>query len=80
MRLQACGRSPAIRRAGLQRFKLAWVIIGTALVIDWNHRGFGSLADEHLAVLSATLIIVGTEMFFGSFLVSTFGLRFLGGA
>ena len=49
--------------------------IGTLIVIDWLGNGFGALADENLAVLAATLLIVGIEIFFTSFLLSIIGLR-----
>jgi hypothetical protein len=51
------------------------VLIGTVIVIDWINRGFGALSDERMAVLSATLIIVGIQIFFSSFLLSILGLR-----
>jgi glycosyltransferase involved in cell wall biosynthesis len=54
---------------------LAGLIIGTWIVIDWITRGFGELAEERLAVLAATLIIVGIQVFFSSFLLSILGLR-----
>jgi glycosyltransferase involved in cell wall biosynthesis len=54
---------------------LAGVMIGTFIVIDWINRGFGALAEERLAVLAATLIIVGIQIFFSSFLLSILGLR-----
>ena len=41
----------------------------------WADRGFGSLSEESLAVLGATLIIVGVQVFFSSFLLSILGLR-----
>ena len=41
----------------------------------WVDRGFGSLSEESLAVLGATLIIVGVQVFFSSFLLSILGLR-----
>ena len=41
----------------------------------WADRGFGSLSEESLAVLGATLIIVGVQIFFSSFLLSILGLR-----
>jgi glycosyltransferase involved in cell wall biosynthesis len=50
-------------------------VIGTVIVIEWINRGFGSLAEENLAVLAATLIIVGIQVFFSSFLLSILGLR-----
>jgi len=49
--------------------------IGAFIVADWASHGFGALADENLAVLAATLIIVGIQVFFCSFLVSILGLR-----
>ena len=38
-------------------------------------RGFGGLSEESLAVLGATLLIVGIQVFFSSFLLSILGLR-----
>lgn len=49
--------------------------LGTWIVIDWATRGFGRLGEEKLAVLAATLIIVGIQVFFSSFLLSILGLR-----
>jgi glycosyltransferase involved in cell wall biosynthesis len=54
---------------------LAGVVVGAFIVIDWLDHGFGRLADENLAVLAATLIIVGIQIFFSSFLLSILGLR-----
>ena len=54
---------------------LAGVVVGAVIVIEWINHGFGSLADENLAVLAATLIIVGIQIFFSSFLLSILGLR-----
>ncbi len=54
---------------------LAGVIVGAFIAIDWLDHGFGRLADENLAVLAATLIIVGIQIFFSSFLLSILGLR-----
>jgi glycosyltransferase involved in cell wall biosynthesis len=53
----------------------AGVVIGTWIVIDWITRGFGRLSEENLAVLAATLIIIGIQVFFSSFLLSILGLR-----
>jgi glycosyltransferase involved in cell wall biosynthesis len=53
----------------------AGVAVGAFIVADWISRGFGALADENLAVLAATLITVGIQIFFCSFLVSILGLR-----
>ena len=53
----------------------AGLAVGSFIVIDWINRGFGALAEERLAVLAATLIIVGIQIFFSSFLLSILGLR-----
>lgn len=47
----------------------AWV------VIKWIDRGFGALSEVGPAVLAATLIVVGIQIFFSSFLLSIIGLR-----
>ncbi|MGH2847008.1 MAG: glycosyltransferase family 2 protein [Thermoleophilaceae bacterium] len=49
---------------------MAAIILGT-----WVERGFGELSEERLAVLAATLLIVGLQIFFSSFLISILGLR-----
>ena len=54
---------------------LAGVVVGGFIVANWINNGFGGLADEQLAVLAATLIIVGIQIFFSSFLLSILGLR-----
>jgi glycosyltransferase involved in cell wall biosynthesis len=48
---------------------------GAFIVVDWIHHGFGALAYEYLSVLAATLVIVGIQIFFTSFLLSILGLR-----
>jgi glycosyltransferase involved in cell wall biosynthesis len=54
---------------------LAGLGSGLAILITWADRGFGSLSEERLAVLAATLVIVGIQIFFSSFLLSILGLR-----
>ena len=54
---------------------LVGIVIGAVIVITWINRGFGELSDERLAVLAATLVIVGIQVFFTSFLLSILGLR-----
>jgi glycosyltransferase involved in cell wall biosynthesis len=49
--------------------------VGTFIVVDWATNGFGALAEENLAVVCATLIIIGIQIFFSSFLLSILGLR-----
>lgn len=56
-------------------FALAGLIMGAVIVATWIAHGFGSLADERLAVTAATLLIVGIQIFFSSFLLSILGLR-----
>src|SRR5207302_6166968 len=41
---------------------LAGVVIGAVIVADWINTGFGQLAQERMAVLAATLIIVGIQI------------------
>ena len=54
---------------------LVGVAIALVIVIQWISRGFGELSEERLAILAATLIIVGLQVFFSSFLLSIIGLR-----
>ena len=54
---------------------LAGIVFGAYIVIEWINQGFGALAYERLAVLAATMIIVGIQIFFSSFLLSILGLR-----
>jgi hypothetical protein len=49
---------------------LIGVVIGT-----WAAHGFGTLREERLAILAATVIAVGAQIFFTSFLLSIIGLR-----
>jgi hypothetical protein len=53
----------------------AGLIAAVVIVIEWINRGFGSLGEERLAVLAMTLVIVGIQIFFSSFLLSILGLR-----
>jgi glycosyltransferase involved in cell wall biosynthesis len=46
-----------------------------AIVLQWVGRGFGSLADERLAIAAATLLVLGIQVVFASFLLSILGLR-----
>jgi glycosyltransferase involved in cell wall biosynthesis len=56
-------------------FAVAGVIAGAVILGTWINRGFGALSEERLAVLAATLVIVGIQIFFSSFLLSIIGLR-----
>jgi glycosyltransferase involved in cell wall biosynthesis len=54
---------------------LAGLAIGAVIVGTWIDRGFGALSEERYAVAAATLMIVGIQVFFSSFLLSILGLR-----
>jgi glycosyltransferase involved in cell wall biosynthesis len=54
---------------------LAGAVLAAVIVGIWVDRGFGQLSEERLAVLAATLLIVGIQIFFTSFLLSILGLR-----
>ncbi len=54
---------------------LAGLAIAVAILATWVDRGFGQLSEERTAVFAATLIIVGIQIFFSSFLLSILGLR-----
>jgi glycosyltransferase involved in cell wall biosynthesis len=53
----------------------AGFVIAAVIVVQWISRGLGALSEERLAVLAATLIIIGVQTFFSSFLLSILGLR-----
>jgi glycosyltransferase involved in cell wall biosynthesis len=54
---------------------LTGLVVCAVIAIAWIERGFGSLAEERLAVLGATLVIIGIQIAFASFLLSILGLR-----
>jgi len=56
-------------------FMLAGVVIGGVIVATWIAHGLGSLSDERLAVVAASVLIVGVQIFFSAFLLSILGLR-----
>jgi glycosyltransferase involved in cell wall biosynthesis len=56
-------------------FIFAGVVVGGIIVLTWIDRGFGQLSEERAAVLAATLLIVGLQIVFSSFLLSILGLR-----
>ncbi|HEY4450069.1 MAG TPA: glycosyltransferase family 2 protein [Solirubrobacteraceae bacterium] len=56
-------------------FMLAGLVIGGLILATWIAHGFGSLADERLAVVAASVLIVGIQIFFSAFLLSILGLR-----
>jgi glycosyltransferase involved in cell wall biosynthesis len=54
---------------------LAGLALGGVVVGHWIVRDLGSLAEERVTILAATLVIVGVQTFFTSFLLSLIGLR-----
>ena len=48
---------------------------GGVIFAQWIARGLGSLAQERATILAATLVIVGVQVFFTSFLLSILSLR-----
>jgi glycosyltransferase involved in cell wall biosynthesis len=49
-------------------------LVGLVLA-HWAENGFGTLREVRLAILAATVITVGAQIFFTSFLISILGLR-----
>jgi glycosyltransferase involved in cell wall biosynthesis len=56
-------------------FMLIGIVMGALILGTWIAHGFGSLADERLAVIAASVLIVGIQIFFSAFLLSILGLR-----
>lgn len=54
---------------------LAGLVMIAVIVLDWIARGFGSLAQERVAIFAATLLVLGIQIVFTSFLLSILGLR-----
>jgi hypothetical protein len=56
-------------------FLLVGLVMGGIILGTWIANGFGSLSEEKLAVIAASLLVVGIQIFFSSFLLSILGLR-----
>jgi glycosyltransferase involved in cell wall biosynthesis len=54
---------------------LAGLAMVAVIVFDWVARGFGSLSQENVAICAATLLVLGIQIVFSSFLLSILGLR-----
>jgi len=54
---------------------LAGIVLSGILVGTWIDRGFGQLSEQRIAVLAATLLTIGVQIVFTSFLLSILGLR-----
>jgi glycosyltransferase involved in cell wall biosynthesis len=53
----------------------AGVVLFGFVIVRWVAEGFGTLSEAQPAILAATLIAVGAQVFFTSFLLSILGLR-----
>jgi glycosyltransferase involved in cell wall biosynthesis len=63
---------------GLALAAVVWIVglVLVGIIIGrWVSHGFGSLKEERLAILAATVVAVGAQIFFTSFLLSIIGLR-----
>lgn len=56
-------------------FALIGAVLMARIVIDWVSHGLGALGLDNVAVVAATFLIVGIQVFFTSFLLSILGLR-----
>jgi glycosyltransferase involved in cell wall biosynthesis len=54
---------------------LAGLAMMLVILLDWIARGFGSLQQERVAIFAATLLVLGIQIVFTSFLLSILGLR-----
>ncbi len=54
---------------------LLGLITAVVVVLTWASENFGKLDAASPAVLAATLMIIGVQIFFSSFLISVIGLR-----
>jgi glycosyltransferase involved in cell wall biosynthesis len=54
---------------------LAGLAMLAVIVVDWIGSGLGSLAQERVAIFAATLLVLGIQIVFTSFLLSILGLR-----
>jgi glycosyltransferase involved in cell wall biosynthesis len=53
----------------------AGMVMILTIVLEWIEHGFGSLSEERLAIAAATLLVLGIQVIFASFLLSILGLR-----
>jgi len=54
---------------------LLGLVMVVTVLIEWIQAGLGSLAQERVAIAAATLVVVGIQIAFSSFLLSILGLR-----
>jgi glycosyltransferase involved in cell wall biosynthesis len=58
--------------AGVAAVGLAMLV---AIVLKWIADGLGTLSEERIALAAATLLVLGVQVIFSSFLLSILGLR-----
>jgi len=51
------------------------LLTGAVVFATWINSGFGSLSEERLAILATTMVVIGLQTIFSSFLLSILGLR-----
>src|SRR6266511_6194392 len=56
-------------------FAAAGLSLLGVVIATWVQSGFGTLREQRLAILATTVIAVGAQVFFTSFLISILGLR-----
>jgi hypothetical protein len=54
---------------------LLGIAMVAVVVVQWIHSGFGNLVQERVAITAATLVVLGIQIAFTSFLLSILGLR-----
>ncbi len=54
---------------------LLGIALVAVIVFEWVQSGFGSLVQERVAIAAATLVVLGVQIAFTSFLLSILGLR-----
>ncbi len=54
---------------------VAGLVSGGVILLAWIDSGFGSLSEERLAILATTMVVIGLQTIFSSFLLSILGLR-----
>lgn len=76
-RLQRAGRRWRLEHGLLAGALVAapGAVVALVILVRWIERGFGQLSEVRPAIVAATLLIAGTQIFFTSFVVSMIGLR-----
>jgi hypothetical protein len=54
---------------------LAGLAVAAVILVHWIDRGLGALSEQRWALAAATLVVVGVQIVFSSFLLSILGLR-----